>query len=228
MKMRNCLLCLLAALLLFAAAVPAFAEDGLYIYDTVNLISVDEAMQLQNRAAQISERYQCGVYIVVVDNYSRYGGDVLSAAENIYRDNNFGRYRDSSGVLLLLSMNDRDYAVYHLGFGTYAANRWGESRMDSEMLEHFRANHWLDGCTAFLDTCDRMLADAENSYDPADYNLDGTPVHRRPPIVFCILVGLVVGLLVGLFAGNVSKAKMRSVHAATTAANYTAAEGLSL
>ena len=227
--MKKRFLCALAALLLMlGAAVPALAADQNYIYDVYGLLSQDEIASLQSRAAEISNTYDCGLYIVIVKNFSDYGSSASAAAENIYRDNNFGRYTDNSGVLLLMSMSDRDYYVYHLGFGTYAAQRWGASRMDSAMLTEFRNNNWYKGLLAYLDTCNAMLADAESSYDPADYNPDGTPVRHGPSLGSCILRGLFVGCVVAFLVCSGAKVKMRSVRSASNAANYAAAGGITL
>ena len=228
--MKRRLLCLCAAaLLLLAAAAPAFAGgDSVYIYDLVGRLSAEEGRALQERAAALTQRYQCGLYVVIVPDYSAYGRNPDAAAESLYRDNAFGYGYDSSGVMLMLSMDDRDYRVYHYGYGTYAVDYWGADRLDAAMLSEFRYDRWYDGCMAFLDSCGDMLAAAETSYDPADYNPDGTLVNRRPPIGFCVGLGLVVGCIVGLIAALIARAKMRSVHKATAAAAYAAAEGLSL
>ncbi|MBR1497421.1 MAG: TPM domain-containing protein [Oscillospiraceae bacterium] len=227
MKRRLC--CFFAALLLLGLAAPAAADgNSVYIYDLVGLFSADEGRALQARASELTQRYQCALYVVVVPDYSAYGRNPDAAAANIYRDNSFGAGNDSSGVMLLLSTGDRDYCVYYNGYGTYAVERWGVSRLEADMLSALRKNDWYGGTMAFLDSCAPMLAEAETSYDPADYNPDGSRVRRHAPIGFCIGLGLVAGCLAGLVAAMAARTKMRSVHKATVAAEYTAAGGISL
>ena len=227
--MKKQLLCLLtAAMLLLAAAAPVFAEDGIYIYDTYGLLTDEEAVTLQNRAQEISEEYDCGVYIVTVADYSDYGRSVRGAAENIFRDNEFGLYNDNSGILLLLSMDDRDYFVYTNGYGTYTMSQWGDDNFDAPMLSGFRANDWYAGFEGYLDSCDAALEYAGTTYDPADYDAYGNLVSRGPNIGQCIATGVIVGVIGSFIICMIMRRKMRSVAKATSAANYVLQNSLNI
>ena len=111
-RMMTWLLVLLAALTL---TVPSFAEqteDDLLIYDAAELLNEDEWLELELLADEITWRYNCAVYIVTIPDYEDYGDSPYNAAANIYNTQDFGIGEERSGVLLMLSTWDRDYALY--------------------------------------------------------------------------------------------------------------------
>ena len=85
-------------------AVPAWAEQqpgDPFIYDTAGLLSDGDRAYLEQMADAISWQYQCGVYILTVDDYEVYGSDRYSAALNIYRGNDFGIGDGRDGIMLI-------------------------------------------------------------------------------------------------------------------------------
>ena len=60
------LLALLAALTLVVPAWAEQTEDDLFVYDTENLLTEDEWLELELLADEISWRYDCAVYIVTI------------------------------------------------------------------------------------------------------------------------------------------------------------------
>ena len=231
MKRRSALLLTVLVLCLaLCLALPAAAESSnIYVYDlTGSHLTQDEGNALQDLAAEISGRHQCGVYLVIVDDYRDYGSSTRRAAESIYEDQGFGLYNDNSGILLLMSMGDRDYYVYHMGYGTYAMGLVSEDDFDAPMLAEFRNDNWYEGFEAYLNTCEDLLTYADGSYDPADYNSDGTLVAHRTPYGLCAVIGIGVGLLVALIVCSIGKAKMKSVHKGADAESYTVPNSMKL
>ena len=116
--MKKKISALLTALFLMAAlCTSALAADGgvRNVYDISDLLTGDEWATLENRAEDISLRTDCGVYIVALNDYTDYGeGSVYDVAAQIFNnaDNGFGVGADRSGILLLLSMDERDWAMF--------------------------------------------------------------------------------------------------------------------
>ena len=212
------LLALLAALTL---AVPAWAEQqpgDPFIYDTAGLLSDEDCAYLEQMAEAISWQYQCGVYIVTVDDYEVYGSDRYSAALNIYRGNDFGIGDGRDGIMLMLSMWDRDYEVFiqdgglaDSAFGSYAVDL-----LEEAFLPYLGSDDWYGGFHAYLTTCSDDLALADM----------GQPVKK--PLTKVILPALLVGCGVALMACLLLKVKMRSVRKGAEADVYVTAEGLDL
>ena len=219
MKQRfvTLLLALLAALTL---TVPAWAEQQSgdpFVYDTAGLLSEADYADLEQTADAISWQYRCAVYIVTVDDYGRYGGDAYEAAANIYNGQDFGIGAERSGILLLLSMWDRSYALYvRDGYAKSMVGNYAQTVLEDSFLDYFGADDWYGGFNAYLTTCEDMFQQAA----------DGHPVTK--PLGKVILPALAVGCGVALMICLVMKGKMKSVRKGAEADVYVTAEGLEL
>ena len=64
-------LCIALCLALSGAAYASSAGSSLgYVNDAVGLLSLDEQQELETTASQLAERYGCGVYVIIVDEYT--------------------------------------------------------------------------------------------------------------------------------------------------------------
>ena len=215
----------LALMLVFSLCAPSFAVDDpgketCYVTDTYGLLSFDEWSALEKRAANISEQYRCGVYIFTVDYYENYGyGDVYDVTAQIYHDsdNSFGIGGGRDGIMLLLSMNNRDYALFVCGEkGEYTFNDYGLKQLEDAFLDDFGNDNWSGGFSGYLSVCEQYLASAQ----------EGKPVRATPtvPIVISILISCAIALVVCL----ILKGQMETVHKKNDARVYIAASGLHL
>jgi len=141
------LLCLLAALL----ALPAQAQEYGYVFDEAGLLTQEQATQLDELADSFAMEYDCGVYIVTLWDYSMYGSSVRSAAENYFLTNDLGIGSDDNGVLLFLSMADRDYALIAHGKTANAAfTDYGKDVLSEEFLDNFYYDDWPGGLSSYM------------------------------------------------------------------------------
>lgn len=220
----------LLLMLSFSLCVPSFgagdpaalAETDMemrYVIDTYDLLSFDEWAALEEQAADISEEYGCGVYIVTVDDYEDYGdGSAYDVAMQIYHsDTGFGVGDGRDGVMLLLSVNSREYALFVYGErAEQAFNDFGQERLEDAFLDDFGNDNWSGGFSGYLSACEQYLAGAREG-EPAQ----GNPAGR---IVIVVLISCAVALVVCL----VLNAGMKSVHQKNEAREYVAAGGLHL
>lgn len=161
-------LALLLCMLLSSAAY-AQGETG-HVADGAGLLSQSEREKLEKAAEDISAKYRCGIYIVTVEDYRAYtGGDVTACAEAIYKSEDLGYGPERDGVLLLLSMEDRDYSLIAYGaFGNAAFTDYGKERLSDEFLDDFSEDEWFSGFEDYLDVSARFMAAAR----------EGSPVDR--------------------------------------------------
>jgi len=207
---RICSVLLLLALLLSLLVVPAQAEELGYVTDAAGLLTAGEWETLENLCADISNRFACGVYIVTVDDFTAYGsGDVFEVTYGIYHDYNLGKGAARDGVILLLSMADRDFALFVYGDGAeYALDGYGQQMLEDAFLPPLGENDWYGGFTAYAETCGEYLALAA----------DGTPVREEPPNLIPLLIGL--SFLVSLVVVSILKIGMKNVKKQALAGQY--------
>ena len=187
----------------YAASTDVSTEvDAEYVFDVYGLLTNSEQRKLENRAEEISEQYGCGVYIVIVDDYEDYAYYVETAAEYIYEDTGLGMGSKRDGVMLLLSMHDRDYDIVAYGYGNTAFTDYGKERVAEEFKDDFRSNDWYNGLNDYLNICERYLGYAENG-KPVDVGHDpehidwGRVLFKAALIVLVPMI--VAGIVVGIF-----------------------------
>lgn len=212
MKKRiGALLLLLALCLLLALPVLADSERELpLVCDTVGLLTEAQAEELEARAEDYSAQYACDVILVVVDDTAFY--DVETFTEGVYRKYGFGWGPEKSGVILLLSMDERDFDLAAYGYGNTAFTDYGKEQLMKGVKPYLKKNDWYGGFSKYLDLCADYLRQAR----------EGRPVDRgafrlSAPVV---IWSLVIGVLFALIVTAVLKARMKSAVLQTKADDY--------
>lgn len=217
-----------AVFLLLILTLPAAAAEGAKsgqecVQDLAGLLTYDERAELMSEARALSAEYGCGVYIVTVDDYRRYtSGSVVTCATDIFTQNEWGYGASGDGVLLLLSMAERDYAlIAHGDLGNAAFTDYGKEKMADRFLRRFSDDDWYGGFSSYLKSCSKYLKMASEG-EPFDVGNDDGSLAGR--------IGIVAGVPT-VVAGIVSlgqSRKMKSVKRRTNASAYAAAAGLIL
>ena len=184
-------LCLLSALMLpVCAAAP-------HVVDQADL-------------SQISGRH--GVDVVVVTVESIGGASPMEYADDYYDYNGYG----ADGILLLISMEDRDWWVSTTGFGITARTDAGLEYISDRFVPYLSDGEYAEGFRVFAELCDEFLTQARTG-DPYDfYNLPKGPFEFGINLV----IALALGLITALISTGVMKAKLKSVRQQAKADDY--------
>lgn len=219
--MKNKLTALaLAFLTALALGIHVMAAENTseYVIDMVSVLSNEESENLNSSSGQYSQRYGCGIYIVAVDNYKDYGsGSIYNVTSQIYnnKDNGFGIGGKRNGIMLLVSMRDRNYAMFVYGDqAEYAFNSYAQEQLEKEFTDNFEQNDWYGGFSDYVKTCGEYLAKADV----------GKPVRKSPAIYIICSVG--GSILIAFVVCMVGKSKMRTVYKKTEANTYTGSVNL--
>lgn len=153
-----------------------------YVFDISNLLSYEEWEELENQAADISKHQHCGVYFAMVDDYTDYGdSDIYELTSQIYHESQLGIGEERNGIIVLLSMEKRDYAMFVCGeYAEYAFDSFGQEMLAEYFLDDFGDNNWYSGISDYLDTCDEFLTKAE----------EGKPMRKSSWLMMAAAVGL--------------------------------------
>ena len=206
--MKRLLAFLTAALLLVILIVPAAAAEAPEhcIYDTEELLP-DEVQEIFEMIAQdISQRQQCAVYFLSVNDFRDYGsGDIFHVALQIYEENDLGMGENKDGVLLILSMADRDYCLLAHGFGDTALTDYGKDYISEKFLDDFADDDWYGGIQDYLTYTDDLLGQAREGkvFDKTNWITGGVQW------VCSILLGVGLALIVCLIQRGIMKKKVR-------------------
>ncbi|MBO5666810.1 MAG: TPM domain-containing protein [Firmicutes bacterium] len=220
MKKMKLFLMLLMVLTLILPSAAYAAEIPLaetYIYDDAGILPQDRYESLQEQARNLSEYAQCGVYLMIVDDYMEYSskGDILEAAEELYLDNGLGMGEEQNGIFLLLSMDWRDYALVTYGdFAHMAFTDYGQEMLCEQFLDDFRYDEWTSGCSEYLRYTE-VLLDKALAGEP----LDVTEYEKGNPVALGKMAILPAALL-SLFICTTMKRKMNSAKIRIDASEY--------
>lgn len=213
-----------------------------YVLDQYGLLTESQRSTLEDRAKEIALAHDSLVYIITVADHTQYAPDVYEAARGIFLYYELGYGYTKDGVLLLLSMNERDYAL--IGHGQMGEKICGyESSwiIEDAFLDNFKKNDWYGGFQDYLDACDSQLTKLENGEDitqGADIitGPDGLEYHsynapgasEGMPAGLKLVIGIGLPCLIALIVCMSFKSQMKSAQERTTAEEYVVPGGTEL
>ncbi len=250
--MKRSISVFLSLLLALCLISPAMAEVGekelmadgpeaVYVADEAGLLSPEDESALNDWAREVSEEHGCGVYIITVEDYRDYNGQsVYEAAKTLYTDRDLGLGAASSGVLLLLSMDDRDYYLVAYGDGNRVFTDYGKEELAEEFLDDFADDDWMAGFEDYIDESDWMLylaaeeepLDVDGGYDAYAEGYEASFFDRLASMFYLTPLGIVFTLGISALAAWLVcwlvKRPMRSVAARAEAGEYVAPGGVDI
>ena len=195
--------------------------EGTYVKDAAGLMSAQERQTLEEKAQQLASKYGVGVYVLSVDDYRNYGGssNIDFWTEKLYLDNNLGLGSAQNGVILVLSMAERDYCLKIYGKDAlFAYTDYAQGQLTDRFLSSFRNNDWYGGFSKYLDFGGTILEDAQ----------DGSPMEKHVDMATTVggssLIALLVGLVTGRGRVNRMRRTMKNTGIKKTAVNYVSQE----
>ena len=133
-----------------------------YIFDFSDLLPYEAWEELEARAGDITNGRRCGVYFVLIDDYTDYGDDVYEVTYQLYHEGRLGFGDNRDGIVVLLSTDNRKYAMFVYGeYAEYVFNTYGQEELEKRFLGDFENDDWYGGISHYLDACDEFLTRAE-------------------------------------------------------------------
>lgn len=213
----------LTATALVEAADQLLAEQSApatpYVIDDARLLTIEQRQELNAYAEKITETYGMGIYIMSVEDFHNYGEEpqIFDVLWNYYHDNSLGYGADRQGMILMLSIAERDFATFFYGEDTeYAFNGFGQAQLENYFLDDFGSDDWYDGFMDFLVASEDFMAKAAA----------GEPVRDNPWSLASVFV--LIALFVSFVVTRLLWIKMANVAAQKGAKRYQTAEGLVL
>ena len=164
-KRTRCLLLVFLFCLVLCVNAAAAEQTGAqlsYVTDAAGLLSENENMLLEKMAESVSQKYGVGVYIVTVEDYRDFHSEgVYKATYTIYHQYTMGEGPNRDGIMLLLSMDDRDWAMFCYGSRCeYTFNSYGQEKLEKVFLDNFAENDWYGGFEDYVKECSVYLEKA--------------------------------------------------------------------
>ena len=206
---------------------PAIPTDRRYdrVADFAGVIGDSELRSLNELADEVSERYKCDIAVALVPSLE--GKDVVSFADDFYDYNGYGYGYDDDGMLLLISVGDREYATttYGTGRNVFTPGRIS-SEIEPEVIEHLKKNDWAGAARSFIDCSAKVLEKAASgAYDNGAQSSQTQLVEDKPDLTDKLGIRALISAVIGFFTGGIPAASMKrqlkSVKKNYGAGNYT-------
>jgi len=205
------------------------SEDYNLVLDEARLLSDSQREYLEERAQQISDKYNCEMLIRTVDDMRDYGfNDIEEFSLYLRNKYDFGYGKDKSCVVLVLSMADRDYdfRVWGDEVGKIAFTFYGiDAILDRHILPPLGEDEYYKAFSRYLDKSEEYLQMAKDGapFDSDnDHEYDG--VYFGMKLIVVIFLPLIIA---GIVCTN-WKSKMKTAKTARTADNYIPKNGFNL
>ena len=232
-KIISLLAPVLCLLMFISLPVNATETHPMRCIDEADILTDDEEMDLCLKLDEISERQQFDVVVVVEDSLE--GEEIRYHAADYFDYNGYGMGADSSGIMLMVSMDEREWFILTTGQGIDIFTDSRLEYMEEDILTYLSSGNYAAAFSEFAEKCDARLAAAngdedeeesdayvDNSYD--DYNdyeddiyVDDVPEKEEAP---GILLSVIIAMVLAIVPVSVMRGQLKSVHMQSGAGVY--------
>lgn len=220
---------LLISLIFALAGTFAFADNK--VLDFANILSETEKSELEAIASSYELKYSFPFYVATVYDMVDLGYyDIEKFSEYFYAEYNLGTEEDHTGLMLILSMKDRDYdIVAHGDRGHYSFTDYGKDEIAYYFKPAFRENNWFEGFKAYFEAAAKILEYADSG-EPVDVYSENyeSPTDFQGVTLKELLVAetifFAIAMIIALIVAAVQAAKLNNVSLATDADAYIRSE----
>ena len=159
------------------------------LVDEADVLTDEEEAEVLAALDEVSERQQFDVVIATVNDYEQ--ADVENAAMDYYDYNGFGFGEENDGIILYLSMGDRELHLTGTGFGIQAFTDFGREKLIEEIKPEMGEDDFYAAFMEYVTLCDDYITQAKSG-DPYDiHNLTEEESMRDK----CIKAGVIFAFL---------------------------------
>lgn len=204
-------LCLSAASAAFASG---FSSEYSRVLDMAGLLTQSEYNALLERLDEISLRQKLDVVVATTDSIGQYTR-VRDYADDLYDQCGFGYGNEHDGLVLVISMEERDWYISTCGYGITAFTDAGIRYIGERIVSDLSDGRYADAFETFAALCDDFITQSRNG---SAYDAENLP--REPLSSVWIPISLGIGLILALLTVLILKAQLKTVRSQPSATNY--------
>lgn len=184
------------------------------VVDMAELLSDSDKTALLSKLDEISERQKMDIVVLTVNTLD--GKTPRDYADDFYDYNGYGFGENKDGILLLVSMEDRDWWISTTGYGITALTDAGIEYISEKFLSDLSDGDYAQAFTTYAELCDQFITQAKTGEPYDTGNLPKEPFN----VAWNILVAFVIGLVVAFVVTNIMKKQLKTVQLKSEANNY--------
>lgn len=199
-------------ILVFLAAGPAYAaEKPSMLRDEADVLTQSEEAALLASLERISR--ESGIDVAVITVSSLGGKSAQRYADDVY---DYDGYSED-GILLLISIRDREYHMSTAGEGMALFPQRRLRAIEDKMLPYLRDDRWKEAIEQYAERCDQYLL-----------HTDAGSIAAEIIDVPFVGMALVIGFLIALIVVFAMRSQLKTVKSAGTARAYLIRDSLML
>ena len=216
------LICMCTVLPAFAADTDDFAEVYYRLNDLADLLTDREEEELMETLDEISYRQKMDVTIATVDDLDGYS-TASEYADEIYDFCQYGYGKNKDGLLLMISMEDRDWAISTCGDAIRVFTDAGIKYIGEQIKPDLSDGRYAAAFRKFVELCDDFITQAATG---KPYDRSNLP--REPLGAGWIVISVAVGVVLAFCIVSGMKGKLKTVRKQTKADSYVKKDSLAL
>jgi len=173
--------------------------------DEAGLMSEGEAGNLRERLDQISEDNQFDVAVVTVDSLE--GKEARLFAADWFDACGLRQGVDRDGIILVIAMGDREWAIATHGFGIPAFTDAGQAYIADQFQPALSDGDYYDAFMTFGDLCEDFLIQARKGETYDVDNMRWIRLKKRLPV--SITAGIVLAFVAAWIHASAAKASKK-------------------
>ena len=190
-----------------------FSGEYERLTDSAGLLSEEEAQTVLAKLDEVSERQKFDVVILTVDSLE--GKTATEYADDFFDHYGYGYGKEKDGILLLVSMEDRDWALSTHGYGITAFTDAGCDYIADQFKSSLSDGEYEKAFEIYIDQCDAFVTQARD-----DRPYDNSNLPRKPLGIIWVPVALVLGFICAVLIVGGMKQQLKTVAGKMTAGNY--------
>ena len=195
---------------------------GPRLADKEGLLTEEEQEELLAWLDEISERQQCDVVIVTVASIE--GKTATEYADDYFDYQGYGYGEKSDGILLLVGMKERVWAIStHGSLGISAFTDAGLDYIKEDVQFQLKLDNYAKAFRTFASLCDQFLTAAHKG---KPYDVGNLPIKHASPSILIFLFP--IGILIMAWKSRSKKRSLKSVVKKTGAISYKVPNSLHL
>lgn len=179
------------------------------VADLAGVIEPSKLASLNALADEVSEKYQCDVAVVFISSLG--GNDIVRYADNFFLDNGYGMGADRDGILLLISVGDREFNESTSGYAITAFTDYGMTNYLEPNFTRYLMNgrdDWAGAAEQFINDCGKLLEQAQNGKPYDNYNY--APAREKKSIKETAPLAALISAVIGFFSGGIPTVRRRT------------------
>ena len=198
-------------------SVPALGVKN-YVIDNANLLTNSIENRINNEINNFKSTHNADIVIVTTTTLD--GKTPRAYADDFYDFNGY----DKNGVLLLISLEDRNIYISTSGSGINAFTDYGINKALDEIAFYLSESNYESGINQFIKTANEYFTLAENG---TPFDKDFEQIDSKE-IIFIFIIIWVVSFIIALIIVSNMKSKLISIRSKSNANDYIQNEDIDL